>query len=77
MSTPLLSVLQWLQNTDLSDHPQVLQHSRHLVLDTLGCAIAGHRANEVQWFEQQASAVDAGKFFFWRIWPEGGYSICL
>ena len=64
MSTPLLSVLQWLQNTDLSDHPQVLQHSRHLVLDTLGCAIAGHRANEVQGFEQQASAVDAGKFFF-------------
>ncbi len=64
MHDPLLSVLQWLHTTDLSNHPLVLKHARHLVLDTLGCAVAGHRANEVQQFEQQASQADPGAFCF-------------
>lgn len=64
MHSPLLSVLQWLHSTDLSDHPHVLQHARHLVLDTLGCAIAGHRASEVHQFEQHAALADPGTFYF-------------
>jgi 2-methylcitrate dehydratase PrpD len=64
MSTPLLSVIEWLHHTDLSDHPHVLKHARHLVLDTLGCAIAGHRATEVRQFEEQASQADPGAFYF-------------
>jgi 2-methylcitrate dehydratase PrpD len=64
MNTPLLTVLQWLNDTDLSDHPHVRQHARHLVLDTLGCAIAGHRASEVSQFEKQAALADPGTFYF-------------
>lgn len=71
MHSPLLSVLQWLHSTDLSDHPHVLQHARHLVLDTLGCAIAGHRANEVHQFEQQAALADPGTFYFSQQTPLG------
>jgi 2-methylcitrate dehydratase PrpD len=71
MHSPLLSVLQWLHSTDLSDHPHVLQHARHLVLDTLGCAIAGHRAKEVHQFAQQASLTDPGTFYFSQQAPQG------
>lgn len=63
MHPPLLSVLHWLHHVDLMAHPQVLRHARHLVLDTLGCAIAGRRADEVSQFEQQAARIDPGAFY--------------
>ena len=44
MSSPLLTVLKWLDATDLDKEPQVLKHAKWLVLDTLGCVMAGLKA---------------------------------
>ena len=64
MSSPLLSVLRWLDATDLDKEPDVLQHAKWLVLDTMGCVMAGLKAEPVEAYIQNASLADAGNFKF-------------
>ena len=64
MSSPLLTVLKWLDATDLDKEPQVLKHAKWLVLDTLGCVMAGLKAEPVANFIKNSSSVDNGNFRF-------------
>ena len=62
MSSPLLSVLKWLDATDLDHELEVLQHAKWLVLDTMGCVMAGLKAQPIEAYIHNASSVDAGNF---------------
>ena len=64
MSSPLLSVLKWLDATDLEPESEVLQHAQWLVLDTMGCVMAGLKAQPVEAYILNASVADAGNFRF-------------
>ena len=64
MSSPLLSVLKWLDATDLDHELEVLQHAKWLVLDTMGCVMAGLKAQPIEAYIHNASAADAGNFRF-------------
>ena len=64
MSSPLLSVLKWLDATDLNKEPQVLNHAKWLVLDTMGCVMAGLKAKPVEAYIQNAMLAEAGNFRF-------------
>ena len=64
MSSPLLSVLKWLDLTDLNHEPEVLEHAKWLVLDTMGCVMAGLKAEPIEAFINNASNADAGNFRF-------------
>jgi len=44
--------------------PEVSRHARLLLLDTLGCALAGRMAPEVTALEQQLAALEPGSFRF-------------
>jgi 2-methylcitrate dehydratase PrpD len=44
--------------------PDVSQHARRVVLDTLGCTLAGRAAPEVQALEAQSAALEPGAFHF-------------
>ena len=62
MSSPLLYVLKWLDATDLDHELEVLQHAKWLVLDTMGCVMAGLKAQPIEAYIHNASSVDAGNF---------------
>ena len=47
-----------------SARPEVAAHARLILLDTIGCAIAGRTAPEVIALEQQAAELEPGKFRF-------------
>jgi 2-methylcitrate dehydratase PrpD len=64
VSSPLLSVLKWLDATDLDHELEVLQHAKWLVLDTMGCVMAGLKAQPIEAYIHNASAADAGNFRF-------------
>jgi 2-methylcitrate dehydratase PrpD len=64
MNAQLLSVLEWLDAVVLDREPAVQTHARWLVLDTLGCVVAGRRAGPVAEFEQRAALADPGSFYF-------------
>ena len=64
LSSPLLSVLKWLDAIDLDKEPQVLKHAKWLVLDTMGCVMAGLKAEPVANFIKNASSADTGNFRF-------------
>ena len=64
MHVQLLSVLNWLQAVDLDTEPALQTHARWLVLDTIGCIMAGLRAGPVAELVQRAAAVDPGSFRF-------------
>ena len=64
MNAQLLSVLAWLDAVVLVREPAVQTHARWLVLDTLGCIVAGRRAGPVAEFEQRAAVTDPGSFYF-------------
>lgn len=64
MSSSLLSVLKWLDATDLEPKSAVIQHAQWLVLDTMGCVMAGLKAEPVEAYIHNASAADGGNFRF-------------
>lgn len=64
MSSQLLCVLKWIIDTDLDKESQVLNHAKWLVLDTMGCVMAGIKATPVSTFITSASLADAGNFKF-------------
>jgi 2-methylcitrate dehydratase PrpD len=64
VSSPLLSVLRWLDAKDLACELQVLQHAKWLVLDTLGCVMAGLKAEPVAAYIHNSSLADSGNFKF-------------
>jgi 2-methylcitrate dehydratase PrpD len=64
VSSPLLSVLKCLDATDLETESEVLQHAKWLVLDTMGCVMAGLKAQPVEAYILNASAADNGNFRF-------------
>ncbi len=66
MNAQLLSVIDWLDAVVLDREPAVQTHARWLVLDTLGCIVAGRRAVPVSEFELRAAAADPGSFYFSR-----------
>ena len=66
MNAQLLSVVDWLGTVVLAMEPAVQTHARWLVLDTLGCIVAGRRAGPVAEFEYRAAAADPGSFYFSR-----------
>lgn len=68
MDTQLLSVVKRLHALDLNAHPALQTHARWLVLDTLGCIVAGLRAAPVAELAQRAAAADPGSF---RLMPDG------
>lgn len=68
MDAQLLSVLQRLNAVNLEEHPALNTHARKLVLDTLGCIVAGWRALPVAELAQRAAAADPGSF---RLMPDG------
>jgi 2-methylcitrate dehydratase PrpD len=68
MDAQLLLVLQRLHSVDLDAHPALQTHARWLVLDTLGCIMAGLRAAPVAELAQRVAAVDPGSF---RLMPNG------
>ena len=49
---------------DLDTEPALQTHARWLILDTMGCIMAGLRAGPVAELVQRASAVDPGPFRF-------------
>ena len=71
MNTPLLSVLKWLDTTSLDKEPQVLQHAKWLVLDTMGCVMAGLKAEPVNAYIQNASLAEVGNFRFFPSQAQG------
>lgn len=62
MDDQLLWVLNRLQAIDLDAEPTVQTHARWLVLDTLGCIMAGQRAAPVAAWAQRSAAADPGLF---------------
>ena len=62
MDAQLLSVLQRLHAVDLDTHPALQTHARWLVVDTLGCIMAGLRAAPVAELAHLAAAFDPGSF---------------
>ena len=68
MDAQLLSVLKRLHAVDLDAHTALNTHARGLVLDTLGCIMAGLRAAPVAELAQRAAAADPGPF---RLMPDG------
>ena len=56
----ILAAIRWLDQVDLASEPRIVERSRHLLLDTIGCAIAGFRARELQSLAARLSASDPG-----------------
>lgn len=71
MSSPLLAVLKWLEATDLDHESEVLQHAKWLVLDTMGCVMAGLKAESIEAYIHNAAATDAGNFRFLPVQVNG------
>lgn len=59
----LLQILQWLWTAPL-DEPVVERRARELLLDTVGCAIAGAAEPEVAALFRHAAAADPGPVWF-------------
>lgn len=62
MDAQLLGVLRGLHSLDLKAEPALQTRARWLVLDTLGCIMAGLRAEPVARLVQSAAAADPGHF---------------
>lgn len=71
MSSELLSVLNWLSGVELEAEPKLQAQARWLVLDTMGCIMAGMRSDSVLEFSKQASRADPGNFYFTSNTPMG------
>ena len=56
----ILAASRWLEQVDLASEPRIVERSRHLLLDTIGCAISGFRARELQSLAARVSASDRG-----------------
>ena len=66
MDAQLLGVLRGLHTLDLNAEPALQTRACWLVMDTLGCIMAGLRAKPVARLAQGAAAADPGSFRFTR-----------
>ncbi len=64
LDTALLEVLRWTWRHSAADEPALQERARALLLDTLGCAIAGVADPVVAALFQQAAATDPGALGF-------------
>ena len=64
MDAQLLGVLRGLHTLDLNAEPALQTRARWLVLDTLGCIMAGLRSEPVLRMAQGAAVADPGSFRF-------------
>ena len=64
MDAQLLGVLRGLHTLDLNAEPALQTRARWLVLDTLGCIMAGLRSEPVLRMAQGAAVTDPGSFRF-------------
>jgi 2-methylcitrate dehydratase PrpD len=64
LDTALLSLLQWLWDTDPLADPALDRRARELLADTLGCAIAGIAEPEVASLARHLAAGDPGPLGF-------------
>ena len=72
MDAQLLGVLRGLHTLDLNAEPALQTRARWLVMDTLGCIMAGLRAEPVARLAQGAAAADPGSF---RFTPDAGVGL--
>ena len=57
----LEDVLSWLGSTPLTQDPAVIGQARRIVLDTVGCAYAGSRADSLVSLQDACARVDPGR----------------
>ena len=80
LDVELLAVLRWLWQRDPLAQPEVQRRAREVLLDTLGCALAGAAEPEVARLAAQVAAADPGPHVFPGLAPgltAAGLAMCV